>query len=179
MTTTTNEMPIPSWVEDGKKKMFEAHSGMGGGKVEPRKLPVIDSFSTHFSEFEIRDKDLIVHLFPRGGESDRYWPAEYRDDGTIIPGRLEEKFDNIDFPPGVEKLIKAAVDAIWQGDVAILRSSVYHYGKDADVAKEQPVEKDLGSYVVQFQGGGTTATLRGVEEFVDNFCEMLDRHLEG
>jgi methionine-rich copper-binding protein CopC len=174
-----SEMPVPSWAEEAKKQMFEAHGAIdyNRGGVQVRELNKILDFSTLFAEYFERDDTIVVHLHPRGGESDRYYPAEEKD-GKRIPGRLELSIRSIQFPENIEELIKKASDAIWMGDVAVEAISVLRYEEDDDVAVDEPKETATGAYVVQFQGVKTTAHVIGPKKFVDTFCEELDKLLE-
>lgn len=126
--------------------------------VKPIDFTPVTDFSTHFAEHTFKDSDLLVHVFPRAGESDRYYPAEIRD-GNYIPGRFEEKA-TVTFPGNVRDLIKQASDKAWMGDVAI------------DLVPE------LGAYAVQFQGAKNTVKGVGTGKFVDTFCAELDALLE-
>jgi hypothetical protein len=174
-------MPVPEWVSGAREEMQEV-IGNGEpeaiGKLERRDLPVVEEFSTLFAEYEVKGKDLLVHLFPRGGEEDRYWPCEYREDGTYIPGRLEEVVESVRFSDVVVDLIKAAADKVWQGDVAIDRAKILRYGESADVENDDPVEVDMGAFAIQFQQAANTVKIVGVPKFVDDFCEALDDLLE-
>jgi len=178
----TNEgMPVPHWVNEAREQMFDGHSKLSydKAKVEQRKLPVVENFSNLFAEYEVRDDDFLVHVFARNGGEDRYWPPEIKEDGTRVEGRLELSGEDApDFPNDIVNRIKEAVDKLWQGSVAIDKATVYRYDLDADVAEEDPVERDLKAYAVQFQNAATTAKLVGVEKFVDQFCEALDELLE-
>lgn len=179
----TNEgMPVPHWVDEAREQMFDGHSQLNydNAEVKPRQLPVVENFSNLFAEYEVRDGDLLVHVFPRNGGEDRYWPPEVKEDGTYVGGRLEEIIAGVSFPNDIVNRIKDAVDKVWQGDVAIDKATLYYYGEQADVAEDDPVEVDLagGAYAVQFQNAANTVTVVGVEKFVDQFCEELDRLLE-
>jgi len=91
-TKMANEgMPVPHWVNEAREQMFNGHSKLNydNAKVEPKKLPVVENFSNLFAEYEVRDGDLLVHVFPRNGGEDRYWPPEIKEDGTRVEGRLE------------------------------------------------------------------------------------------
>jgi hypothetical protein len=120
-------------------------------------VPVLE-FSTLFAEWVFKDRDLLLHLFPRAGAADRWYPAEHRD-GVYIPARREEKA-TVSFPGNMRDLIKEASDKTWMGDVAI------------DLVPE------LGAYAVQFQDSKNTVELIGPGKFVDKFCEALDALLE-
>lgn len=125
--------------------------------VKPVEFEQVTSFSTHFAEWTFKGDDLLVHLFPRSGRSDKYYPA-YHDNGEYRPGRLEEKA-TVTFPGDMRDRIKRATDEVWLGDVAI------------DYVPE------LGSYSVQFQDAKTTVKVTG-PKFMDKFCEAVDSALE-
>ena len=180
MTTQNDSMPIPSWVDNAREEMLDAHQGMDydNAKVTARDMSVVTDFSNLFAEYEIRDSDLLVHIFARNGGKDRYWPSELKKDGTRIEGRLElSGSDAPDFPNDIVNRIKIAVDKVWQGDVAIDKATVYRYEKDDDVAEDDPVERDMKAYSVQFQGAANTAHVVGLDKFMDQFCEALDVEL--
>jgi hypothetical protein len=171
-------MPIPKWADNAKKQMFEEHGklnydGAGAKKVE---LVPVTSFSTFFAEYEIKDSDLLIHLFPRAGAEDRWYPEEYRD-GKYIPARREED-TGTRFPENIEELVKGAADETWQGDIAVELASLLRYEEEADVKTDEPTEIDIGAYVVQFQNAKTSVTVVGIEKFVDKFCEALDARLD-
>jgi len=174
-----SDMPVPAWAEDAKKQMYEAHAGIDydKGGVEVRDLNKLLDFSTLFAEFFERDDTIVVHLFPRDGEEDRYYPEEDRD-GKRIPGRLELSFRNVTFPKNMEELIKKASDTVWMGNVAVEPIAVLRYDDDADVEFDKPEERPTGCYVTQFQGVKTAAHVIGPKKFVDKFCKELDKLLE-
>lgn len=171
-------MAVPEWVGEAKDQMFGEHgkldySGAGAQKVEL--TPVID-FSSHFGEFEVKGNDVLVHLFPRTGMEDRWYPEEYRD-GKYIPARREEDV-GARFPENIKELVQEAAGAMWQGSIAVELISLLRYGEDADVETATPEEADTGVYVVQFQDAKTTAEVVEVGKFVDKFCEALDARLD-
>jgi hypothetical protein len=176
-----SEMPIPQWAKDAKDQMVEAHAAIdySKGGLDVRDLNKVLDFSTLFAEYEEKSDTLLVHFFPRSGEGDRYYPAEVKEDGTRVPGRLELCFREIKFPEDMEDRIKKAADKVWLGDIAIERIKVLRYEDDDDVSQSAPREVDVGSYVVQFQDVKNTVHLIGVGKFVDQFCEELDNLLEG
>jgi hypothetical protein len=172
-------MPIPDWARGGASQLAEAHGAIDyeQGGVEVRELDRILHFSSLFVEFYERDDTLLVHLFPRGGGEDRYYPAEVKDD-IRVPGRLELSYRSIQFPPNIEDMIKRASDEVWMGDVAFEKIEVLRYEDDDDVETAELREVDTGTYVVQFQGVKTTARLIGISKFVDRFSEELDKLLD-
>lgn len=174
-------MPVPHWVNEAREQMFEGHSQLDydKAKIEPRKLPVVENFSNLFAEYEVRDGDLLVHVFPRGGANDRYWPPEIKEDGTRVEGRLELSGEELpSFPNDIVNRIKTAVDKVWQGDVAIDKATVLRYELTDDVAEDDPFERDLKAYAVQFQDAASAVEQIGVGKFMDQFCEALDALLE-
>lgn len=154
-------MAVPEWAKNAQEDLAKAHQGLSYEKAGAsiRQLTPVTDFSTHFAEYEIKGNDVLVHLFPRGGNEDRWYPESYNAEGTYIPGRREVKA-SVSFPKDAAARIKAAVDAMWQGSVAV---------------EEVP---ELGAFVVQFQGAKTTSAVVGVDKFVDKFCEELDHRLE-
>lgn len=154
-------MPMPEWATEAKKQMFEAHSKIDYDKTgaRPRALTALTGFSTHFAEYELKGDDILVHLFPRGGSEDRWYPETY-ENGEYRPARREVKVENVSFPDDVEKKAKDAVDQVWNGSVCI------------------ETVPELGALVVQFQNAKTTAAVVGVDKFVDKFCEEVDKALE-
>lgn len=157
----SDPMPVPGWAKEAREQMFKEHEKIDYAKAgaRPRDLKPIEAFSTHFAEYEVKGNDVLVHLFPRGDENDRWYPEEYKD-GKYYPARREVKVEGVVFPDDVEKRVKDAVDKVWQGSVCI------------------EMVPELGAIVVQFQNAKTTAEVLGVSKFVDKFCEELDSSLE-
>lgn len=178
-------MPMPEWVGESRKDLHQAVSS-AGTSFKVKEMKPITSFSTHFAEYYIEEKDFVLHLFPRNGPSDVWEEGHYlprcrscRSEVPLpegnrklkpcprcghaglvyIPGRKEEKATVV-FPGDMRDRILKAADATWMGDVAI------------DLIVE------LGAYAVQFQGAKTTASVVGLEEFADKFCSVLDELLE-
>lgn len=182
---TNVEMPVPSWVGEARDQMFSGHQGLNyeNAEVKKRDLPVVECFGNLFAEYELRENDLLVHVFPRGGGEDRYWPCEYKTDGTYIPGRLEETVNGLAFPNDIVNKVKAAADKMWQGDIAVDKATLLHFKDEKAVVEsvtkdKPPVEVDLQAYTIQFQSAEQAAKLVGVAKFVDQFCEALDAQLE-
>jgi len=172
-------MAIPTWAKEAKDQMVKVHGEIdyNKGGVSVRETNKLVDFSTFFGEYFERDDTLVIHLFPRGGQEDRYYPAEERD-GKQLPGRLELSFSKIKFPEGMERIIKTAADNTWMGSVAIEPIAVLRYEDEDDVETAVPTEVETGSYVVQFQNVKTSAHIIGVPKFVDRFCEEVDKLLE-
>jgi len=178
-------MPVPTWVGEARDQMFDGHQALDyeNAEVKKRDLPVVDCFGNLFAEYELRENDLLVHVFPRGGGEDRYWPCEYKKDGTYIPSRLEETVEGIAFPNDIVNKVKAAADKLWQGDIAVDKATLFNFKDEAAVVEsvtedKPPVEVDLRAYTVQFQSAAQTVQLVGVSKFVDQFCEALDDQLD-
>lgn len=180
-----SEMVVPEWAGDLRAKMGDMfRDAPQEAEATPVNLIPVTGFSTFFAEHTIRDKDIIVHFFPRAGESDE-WAAggyinrckkcrrelnseevekkkvcpECGSAGLVyIPSRRETKSE-ASFPKNMRDLIKQAVDGAWMGDVAI-----------------EPVD-ELGAYVVQLQGASNTSVTVG-KDFMDKICEGLDALLD-
>jgi hypothetical protein len=144
-------MVMEAW--EGKPK-----SSASGVRPAPKAL--VDCFSTHFLEYEFKAKDLLVHLFPRGGAEDRWYPPSIRD-GRTIPGRLEEPVLGLSFPDDMTNRIERAASSVWAGDIS------------ADYVPE------LKAYAIQFLEAANTLKQAGPESFVELFAEAIDRNLEG
>jgi len=179
-------MSVPEWAGELKEKMFEkAKSVPESSKMTLLDMNAITDFSTHFAEWFIREKDVLVHLFPRAGQEDRWDDGHYLTKchrchaevpeeiakakkpcpkcghmGLVyVPGRRETKAE-CKFPENIKAIIQGAVDAVWMGDAAV---------------EEVP---ELGAWVVQFQGGKNTAATLGDNKFIDSFCEAFDKGLD-
>lgn len=156
-------MPVPEWAKNANEQVAKIYEGIDYGKSEGaavRKLVFVDSFTSHFAEFEIKKDDLLVHLFPRRGDGDRWYPASYDNKGAYRPARREIKVEGCAFPDDMSYRIQKASDYMWQGSVAI------------------ELVPELGAYVVQFQGAKNTVKVVGVDKFVDKFCEQVDKQLD-
>jgi DNA-directed RNA polymerase subunit RPC12/RpoP len=184
----TNEMPVPAWAEDQRVKMLEMMASTKITEVDlnPNRLCLVEGYSTHFLEFDARDDDFIIHVFPRGGADDRYFPGEYvnkcRNCGSevpspktmtavnpcpkcghtglkYVPGRLETK-NNLKFPDGIEKMIEESIGKAWLGDYVL------------------EFVPELNSYAIQIKNIKNTVSLVGVDDFMLKICEHLDLLLE-
>jgi hypothetical protein len=172
-----SEMKIPEWADNHEsRKALDVLENIGC-QATIQQMEKVINFSTFFAEYEVRGDTLLLHLFPRDGEQDRYYPSEVRDDKRI-PGRLELDISSVRFPRNIQELIKRAVDAAWMGDVAIEDISLLRYNEGADIEEAKPEEINMGAYVVQLQGVKNTAVTVGVGKFVDKICEKLDQLLE-
>jgi len=182
---TTEAMPEPQWDEDLKKQMREFIGGESVAenfKVES--LERITNYSTYFAEWEMKKGTVLIHLFPRGGSEDKWENGYYlpkcracRRDvprelaqtrkpcptcghvGLIyVPGRIESAA-KVRFPADVLTRVKSAVDAAWEGGVAI-----------------EPMQ-ELGAVVVQFQDVSIAEEqmLKMLETFFDSFDASLEK----
>lgn len=177
-------MDMPEWAGELKPEMVSRMKNMGGHPTAKEiDLHRVTNYSTFFGEWEIKDKDIVVHLFPRSGPEDtwelgRYIPRCKNCDrersiesiqkkepcscGNIglvyIPGRQEVKGGS-SFPEGVEGTIKAAVDKVWAGSVAIERV------------------EELGAYVVQLQNAWNNRYDQ-LAVFLESLFDNLDECLE-
>ncbi len=171
-------MAVPVWVDSMKDKMVKAHQEvrLDDSPVTVRQLEVIEVFSTHFAEYELKENDLLVHLFPRGGPSDRWYPSDYRD-GKYIPARREVRA-GVMFPDDMMEKIKSAVDVVWQGDVAIDKAIILAIDPaEEDIENATTYEHDTGAFSVQFQEAANTVKLVDIRKFMDQFCEAIDKQL--
>lgn len=169
------ELARPEWVEEMESKL---HQEVEGGVIttKPVELTPITDFSTLFAEYQFKGDDLLVHLFPRAGAEDRWYPGEVKDD-RYLPARREVD-TGARFPSDMYDRIKSAADSVWQGEVSIKESKVFRYRKGANIKTDKPDEVSIGSFAVQFQNAQQTAKLVGVGKFMDKFCEELDARLE-
>lgn len=176
-------MKMPSWYNDAKKEMEGSFDETPQDvSFRPSYLELVEDYPNLFAEYELRDQDLLLHLFPRGGLEDRWSDGHYigrchncrrevelpskpaelkpcpncqRTGLVYIPGRGEDKAE-VSFPENAKTLIKEATDVAWLGEVAI------------DFVEE------LGAYVVQFQKAVTTVKLVGSRKFVYSVCDALN-----
>jgi hypothetical protein len=109
------------------REMLKAAEGMGvsGGQQDLRQSGVVDlnpvtAFSSHFGEWAVQGPHILVHLFPRAGAADVWYPSRYSDDGKrYVPGRREIKPKGLAFPGTMTEIIQAAADAVTFGDVEL------------------------------------------------------------
>jgi len=158
-TATDNSMPMPDWADE--KTRNAAMKALATCEMpedfSQADLVPVTIFSSLFAEWMFKDKDLLLHVFPRAGEKDQWYPESYSA-GNYIPGRREEK-SLVSFPDNISDLLKESADKTWMGSVAI-----------------EHIE-ELGAYSLQFQGAKNTVNTVGADKFVDKFCEELDRLL--
>lgn len=72
-------MPAPEWVGDAKSALYDAlgqHS-FDNQSFRPRDLSPVTNFSTFFGEWEVKEEDILIHLFPRAGAEDRWTDGHY------------------------------------------------------------------------------------------------------
>lgn len=176
-------MPMPKWYQEAKGDL-EAVADKAPETVSfrPVRLEKITDYPDFFAEYDLREGDLLIHLFPRDGLEDEWTDGHYVNlcnnckqevpmprkpselkpcpscghTGLVyIPGRVEEKREAA-FPINARELIKEAVDEVWMGDVAI---------------EEVP---ELGAFAVQLQSARNTAKLVGPYQFADKVCEVFE-----
>lgn len=165
----------PKWADEMEKQL---HRSVGEGTLVPKavELTPVTDFSTLFAEYQLKGGDLLIHLFPRMGAEDRWYPGEVRND-RYLPARREVD-TGARFPDDIADRIKAAADQVWQGEVSVEESKVYRYDEGADIEKDKPEEVSIGSFAVQFLHAKQTAKVVGEGKFMDKFCEELDARLE-
>lgn len=180
-------MPMPKWYQEAREELDTVKDKAPDTvSFQPVKLERILDLPNLFAEFDVREGDVLIHLFPRDGLEDEWSYGHYvnlchncrhevpmprkpselkpcpscgRTGLVYIPGRVEEK-SFAAFPINARELIKEAVDEVWMGDVAI---------------EEVP---ELGAFVVQIQSARNTAKLVGPLQFVDKICSALDSLLD-
>lgn len=173
-------------IDELRQELYTRHQDTSLEEVDFKKFTIVDDFSTFFAEWELRDLDLLIHLFPRGGEEDQYFEGRYinrcRSCRREVPqpesirsmkpcqacghsgliyeaGRLEQKGD-YEFPEDMVPVIEAACHAVWQGDV------MYDY------------VKELAAYVILFKAAGTVQELTEDGGLLDRFLVKVDAALE-
>jgi len=178
-------MPMPEWYDEAKEQLGETDKEPMNMTFQPVEFVRVENFPHLFAEYDIRESDVLVHLFPRGGIDDQWTNGHYINrchncksevpmpskpselkpcpkcghTGLIyVPGRVEEKAD-VAFPANAQDMIKEAVDEVWMGGVAI---------------DEVP---ELGAFALQLQSAKNTAGVVGTAEFVGKICSAFDRLL--
>jgi len=176
----------PSWAAELAKKAQELHAETPIKSLEFKELTVDENYTTFFAEYELRGGDMVVHLFPRAGAEDKYFVGQYIDrciacrsqvpplrhplqllpcprcgkTGRVyVPGRLERRVENLNFPMGTGSAIKGAVNEVWLGDAAM------------DYVEE------LGAWAVKFFRAASVATGHG-PGLLDRFLEKVDQRLD-
>lgn len=176
-------MPMPDWYNEAKNSLEEVMADSSMTAPPPPDLEKVTDLPYLFAEYCVKGEDVLLHLFPRAGESDKWADGHYinccrncraevpvpRDPRAVkacprcghsgliyIPGRSEEKAAAVSFPSNTRDLIKEAADTMWAGDIAV------------------ELVPEFGAYVVQFQKAKNTANLVGLELFVRKLCEPLN-----
>ena len=164
-------------------------------EAAPVSLNVIKSYSTLFAEWIIKENDIVMHLFPRLGSDDLWTDGHYinrcrrcdkeRPDMSkpcecghkglrFVPGRQEEA-TSAKFPEDMFARITASLDKCWAGSAAVESTKTLFKHTDSELSP--PPEKDLGAWVIQFQGawsGNEKATC----DLIDKFLDALDASLD-
>jgi len=175
-------MKMPEWYTEAKEKMGTVLSEPPPPMNAPPEMEKITDLPYVFAEYQVKASDVLLHLFPRAGETDQWTDGHYVNrcrncraevpvpenqkavkkcpkcghSGLVyIPGRSEEA-SKVKFPANARDVIKEAVDAAWMGDVAI------------------ELVPELGAYVVQLQQARNTANTVGLEKFVRKTCLILN-----
>jgi hypothetical protein len=145
--TTMNEMPLPDWAPELAQKSAELHQKTQLKSVGFKELQPVTHFTTFFAEWEFKNGDLLIHLFPRAGEADQWTEGYYlnkckacrrdvppvrdhrqfvrcphckRTSGLIyVPSRREEPPEGCSFPSNMEQIVKSSVDSVWFGDASV------------------------------------------------------------
>lgn len=177
---------MPEWYGEAKEQMEGADVATPMNmSFQPVQFEKVADLPHLFAEFDIREGDVLIHLFPRAGLEDLWTHGHYinrchackrevempskpselkpcpscQHTGLIyVPGRVEEKAA-VAFPKNARDIIKEAIDEVWMGDVAV---------------EEVP---ELGAYAVQLQSARNTAKVVGPEEFVTKICLSLNHLL--
>ena len=203
-------MPMPSWVSDARGEYEEMISTVPGvAKLRHEVKNMIEDFSTLFAEYEEKEKDILVHLYPRIDASDLWSEGHFinrcrncrteRDLSKVksmtdltacpkcdhlglvyVPGRRDELGEKVMFPVDMLDRIAQAAEDTWMGETAAERAVLLRYASEQEIENlEEAQPVDTGAYTVQFQGAKGTAATIGLRKFVDTFCEHLDAQLGG
>ena len=140
--------------------------------TQPVEFNRVTDYSTFWAEWEIREDDVLIHLFARAGRDDVWTDGHYigrcRRCGrerkelkgvcacghmglVYVPGRCEVRTAT-QFPGNMRDIIKRAVDACWMGNVAI-ESTADLYARTDNELGVRPGQ-DPGAWVIQLQGAG-------------------------
>jgi len=176
-------MPVPEWAGEMGGQMMDALGNARDMGVTAKSLEPVTNYSTFFAEWERREGDILIHLFPRSGAEDKWEDGHYlpvchscrydmsREDAearkpcpkcghvglVYVPGTRETQAA-IAFPGEVKDHIIGAMDDAWMGDFAV------------DLIPE------LGAAAVQVQDANLTdvALSQLLEKFFDSLDERLD-----
>lgn len=176
-------MKMPDWYTEAKEKLPTVLAEPPPPMSAPPEMEKVTDLPHIFAEYVVKGSDVLLHLFPRAGEMDKWVDGHYVNrcrscrsevpipenpkavkkcpkcghSGLIyIPGKAEDASKVASFPTSAREIIKEAVDTMWMGDVAI------------------ELVPELGAYVVQFQGAKNTANTVGLEKFVRTACSALN-----
>lgn len=131
-------------------------------RSSPIKFNVVDAFDTHFGQWAVRGKDLIVQVFPRAGDADVYYPGRTVSDGrSYVPGRLEVRPQDLSFPGNMLDVISTACHKVTYGDV------------------EYDFVNELGAWVFRFKDIGDMTEWMRPQGLLEQFFEAIDQGLEG
>ena len=143
------------------REMLKAAEGMGVGRGQQDfqgqaiNFSVVDAFSTHFGRWaEVKDT-IIAQVFPRLGPKDVYY-----DGRANIPGRLEIRPKDAQFPQEMRGFVENACHKVTLGDV------------------QMDYVPELGAYVVRFCD--VQPVDKWLEEggFLEQFFTEIDRQLD-
>jgi len=175
-------MKMPDWYGEAKEKMVEVLAEPPPSMSNPLELEKITDLPYLFAEYNVKESDVLLHLFPRAGMTDQWEDGHYINrcrscrsevpmpasrtqmkacpkcghSGLVyVPGRSEEA-SKVKFPDNARDIIKEAVDTAWMGEVAI------------------EMVPELHAYVVQLQKAKNTANTVGLERFVRQTCLALN-----
>ena len=177
-------MPVPKWAEEQTAKLGEYLSTDADMSFDVRNLNRIENYSTFFGEWEIRENDIVVHLFPRKGKEDQWSEGQYipkcrachydlavedikakkpcprcgKTGLMYIPGRQETAAEDAEFPSSIMALVKDAADSVWTENVAMEKIP------------------ELGAIAVQFQGANLAPQV--LASMLEGFFDHLDSDLE-
>jgi hypothetical protein len=181
-------MEAPNWGAELSKKAHELHSQTQIKSVDFVEPVIVQDYTTHFGEYQVRDKDIIAHLYPRAGEEDVYFSGRYIDrckacrrelppllhhkemkpcdfcgkTGRIYhAGRLEQTVEGLSFPGGMETVVMNAVHHVWMGEASL------------DFVPE------LGAWAVRFKDAFSSMQGRDtslVTRFFAKVDELLEQH---
>jgi DNA-directed RNA polymerase subunit RPC12/RpoP len=176
-------MPVPEWAGEMGESMMDALGQQRDLGVAALSLEPVTDYSTFFAEWERRDTDILIHLFPRNGADDKWEDGHYlpicrecrydmsREDAeqgkacprcnhkglVYVPGTREQQAA-IAFPGTVKEHVEKAMDDAWLGDFAL------------DLIPE------LGAVAVQVQDAALTDA--ALSQLLEKFFDSLDGRLD-